>query len=89
MVQYITSFTTFFTGGSAGGGAFYGQGSGLIWLDQVRCQGYESRLFDCPSNSLGVEDCTHAEDASTFCSTSETNFVSSGIARAASIISIL
>ena len=59
-------------GGTAGGNqAFFGQGTGDIWLDQVRCQGYERELFSCPSNALATEDCTHQEDAGVFCTASK------------------
>lgn len=53
--------------GTGGGGAWYGRGTGNIWLDQVRCQGYENALLSCPANPLGRDDCTHAEDAGVNC----------------------
>ena len=51
----------------ATGGAAFGQGNGTIWLDEVKCTGSESFLFDCPS-SLAQSDCDHKEDASVICS---------------------
>ena len=42
-------------------------GVGRIWLDEVRCTGSESRLIDCPANPIGIEDCTHPEDAGVRC----------------------
>ena len=46
----------------------YGQGTGPILLDQVRCNGNELSLFDCPQNPIGQHDCSHAEDAGITCS---------------------
>ena len=38
-----------------------------IHLDNVRCAGTESRLFDCPANPLGTHNCAHSEDAGVRC----------------------
>ena len=49
--------------------AGFGQGTGLpIHLDNVRCAGSEDYLFACPSNAVGTNDCSHAEDAGVICS---------------------
>ena len=42
-------------------------GTGIIWLDDVRCNGDEARLFDCPASALGVSDCAHLEDTGVRC----------------------
>lgn len=53
--------------------AAYGQGVGTIWLDNVNCEGTESRLADCPSNGFGQHNCIHAEDAGVNCSSKLAN----------------
>ena len=42
-------------------------GAGQIWLDNVHCRGTESRLIDCPANTLGIHNCLHTEDAGVRC----------------------
>ncbi|XP_050392859.1 adhesion G protein-coupled receptor B1 [Patella vulgata] len=49
------------------GEARFGEGNGTIWLDDVKCNGWESDLADCTHVSLGTKDCTHGEDASVRC----------------------
>lgn len=51
----------------APGGAFFGEGTGPIWMDNVRCWGNESALLQCPAAPLGITDCHHREDASVIC----------------------
>ncbi|XP_030832963.1 neurotrypsin [Strongylocentrotus purpuratus] len=53
--------------GEARSGGTYGQGSDPIYLDEVGCSGYESRLEYCSHNVWGVEDCSHSEDAGVYC----------------------
>ena len=48
-------------------GAYYGQGSGAIILDDIDCTGLEDKLTDCRHNGIGVHDCTHYEDAGVVC----------------------
>ena len=47
--------------------AGFGQGSGLILLDEVNCGGNEEGLLDCPNDGVGVSDCSPAEDAGVIC----------------------
>ncbi|XP_070584602.1 uncharacterized protein [Erythrolamprus reginae] len=53
---------------AAPGGAFFGEGNSVIWLDDVQCQGEESQLVDCHISPWGTNNCRHSEDAGAVCS---------------------
>ena len=38
-----------------------------IWLDDVNCNGFESRLIDCPHNGIEIHNCGLSEDAGVTC----------------------
>ncbi|XP_073725828.1 scavenger receptor cysteine-rich type 1 protein M130-like [Misgurnus anguillicaudatus] len=48
--------------------AYFGEGSGRVWMDEVACSGSESTLKNCRSNGWGVHNCGHGLDASVICS---------------------
>lgn len=51
--------------------ALYGEGNGLIWLDDVECTGSESSIAYCPKRPLGEHNCQSYEDAGVVCSLEE------------------
>ncbi|XP_062595244.1 neurotrypsin-like, partial [Saccostrea cucullata] len=53
---------------TANSGAFYGQGSGKIWIDDLSCNGHESIILQCNITALGTHNCQHSEDAGVLCS---------------------
>ncbi|XP_012695105.2 uncharacterized protein LOC105910886 isoform X2 [Clupea harengus] len=48
--------------------AYFGQGSGKTWLDDVGCSGTESSITQCKHSGFGIEDCSASEDAGVVCS---------------------
>lgn len=64
--QFITSDLNY-TGAQAIILAYFGPGTGQIFLDQVACSGDEFTLSECQSNPVAVHDCIHIEDAGVRC----------------------
>lgn len=45
----------------------YGDSTGLILLDEVRCEGGENSLLECRHAEWGRHDCSHSEDVAIRC----------------------
>ena len=50
--------------------AYYGEGNGQIWLDDVICVGNESTIGSCLHSGWGVHNCDHDDDVGIKCSPS-------------------
>ncbi|XP_076032517.1 neurotrypsin-like, partial [Oratosquilla oratoria] len=46
----------------------FGEGEGQIWLDDLRCLGYETSVVECTHQLWGVTNCDHSEDVGLTCS---------------------
>ncbi|XP_059495199.1 putative DMBT1-like protein [Stegostoma tigrinum] len=55
------------TAQSAQTGAFYGEGTGNIWIHGVKCLGTEPTLDQCSASPQGMKNCTHSQDAGVTC----------------------
>ena len=48
--------------------AEFGEGSGLVYLEGLQCEGDEDYLLDCATDvELGLSTCDHSRDASIRC----------------------
>uniref|UniRef100_A0A3Q4HK83 Soluble scavenger receptor cysteine-rich domain-containing protein SSC5D n=1 Tax=Neolamprologus brichardi TaxID=32507 RepID=A0A3Q4HK83_NEOBR len=47
--------------------AYFGAGTGQIWLDNMGCW-YEGSLIECQHSGFGTNNCEHAQDAGVICS---------------------
>ena len=48
--------------------AYFGAGTGPIWLDDLGCTGSELTLLQCSNRGLGSHNCGHYEDVGVRCS---------------------
>ena len=67
--QECRLYAPFFAGPVPYINAFYGQGSGPIWLDYLRCTGNETSLLNCSHSGIGITRyyCGHDDDVGVEC----------------------
>jgi phosphatidylserine/phosphatidylglycerophosphate/cardiolipin synthase-like enzyme len=51
-----------FSGANATSKAYYEGGTGLILLDEVKCTGKESFIWDCSHLGFHIHQCRHSQD---------------------------
>ncbi|XP_019631612.1 PREDICTED: deleted in malignant brain tumors 1 protein-like [Branchiostoma belcheri] len=49
--------------------AYFGEGTGPIYLEDLQCDGTESSLFNCSHRGWWVHDCKHGDDVGVVCGT--------------------
>ena len=47
--------------------AFFGEGTGTIWMDNVQCTSNDTCLGNCTFNGFANHNCQHSEDVSVTC----------------------
>ncbi|XP_065830759.1 scavenger receptor cysteine-rich domain superfamily protein-like [Oscarella lobularis] len=52
---------------AATSGAHFGEGSGAIWMDGLRCSGTEFDLSECSFDGWGIHQCNHSQDVGVVC----------------------
>ena len=67
MNQIFLMFVLCFSGAQALADAYFGNGTGPILLDYVRCYGYETTLLDCYNDGIRIPNCAHSKAASVRC----------------------
>lgn len=49
------------------GQAYFCEGNGRVWLDEINCNGTEDDIYTCGSDGWGMSDCGHSKDISVIC----------------------
>ena len=64
-LQFMYKFVL--AGATAYSSAYFGRGTGGIYLDNLGCRGNELRLINCYHSVIGVHNCDHSDDAGLRC----------------------
>ena len=56
-----------FLGSVALGDAYFGEGVGIIYFDELECTGTEGTLANCTHDGISLTNCYHDEDAGVLC----------------------
>ena len=65
--KYYCTYCLLCAGGRAYSNAYFGVGSGPIFLDDVQCTSSSSQLLECPSSPILSHNCRHSADAGVGC----------------------
>ena len=79
LIYYLVGITKFSLACSADGLAYYsayfGAGTGPIYLDDVACTSSASQLLECSSRPILAYNCDHHDDAGVGCEGNTVSFV--------------
>ncbi len=56
-----------FAAGTPYSNAFFGSGTGPIYMDDVQCSSSSSQLLECSSRPILDHNCDHSDDAGVGC----------------------
>ena len=68
-VEYVYMYMPHILAGKAYGNAYYGQGTGPIFIDSVMCGSSHTKLLQCPTSPIlqVSTNCGHDDDAGISC----------------------
>uniref|UniRef100_A0A3B4CNT1 SRCR domain-containing protein n=1 Tax=Pygocentrus nattereri TaxID=42514 RepID=A0A3B4CNT1_PYGNA len=69
--------------------AYFGPGSGPIWMDDVTCTGSELSLKNCMTEGWGKHNCDHGKDAAVICSGHRKSKLTDGFHRCSGRVEVL
>ena len=73
--------------GRAFSNAFFGAGTGPIFLDDVQCNSSSIQLLECSSSPILTHNCQHSEDAGVGCEGKFSSMCGNSITQAADVSS--
>ena len=67
LITFSKTYLVYFLGGVAYSNAYFGGGTGPIYLDDVACTSSATQLLECPSLPILTHNCRHSADAGVGC----------------------